>query len=103
MTARMARKYLSWRRLPWCWAFFRWRFTALRSEGDMVKRIQHIGPFLRNEMGVSLRGMSPMCDHSSIHLSENLFLKVYSVRVTTFQDHERSVQVERTREEGDKR
>jgi hypothetical protein len=44
----------------------------------MVKRIQHIGPFLRNEMGVSLRGMSPMCDHSSIHLSENLFLKVYS-------------------------
>jgi hypothetical protein len=24
-----------------------------------------------------LRGMSPMCDHSSIHLSENLFLKVY--------------------------
>src|SRR5215211_2840443 len=79
MTARMARKYLSWRRLPWCWAFFRWRFTALRSEGDMVKRIQHIGPFLRNEMGVSLRGMSPMCDHSSIHLSENLFLKVYSI------------------------
>src|SRR5215208_2642428 len=77
MTARMARKYLTWRRLPWCWAFFRWRFTALRSEGDMVKRIQHIGPFLRNEMGVSLRGMSPMCDHSSIHLSENLFLKVY--------------------------
>jgi hypothetical protein len=65
--------------LPWCWAFFRWRFTALRSEGDMVKRIQHIGPFLHNEMGVSLRGMSPMCDHSSIHLSENLFLKVYSV------------------------
>ena len=49
---------------------FRWRSTALRYEGDMVKRMQHIGTFLHNEMGVSLRGISPMCGRSSIHLQK---------------------------------
>jgi hypothetical protein len=28
--------------------------------------------------------MSPMCDHSSIHLSENLFLKVYRTQAIAF-------------------
>src|SRR5712691_3523448 len=36
----------------------------------MVKRMQHIGPFLHNEMGVSWGGISPMCDCSSIHLQK---------------------------------
>src|SRR5262245_44252996 len=44
----------------------------------MVKRTQHIGTFLHSEMAISLDGMSPMCGCASIHLSENLFLKVYS-------------------------
>jgi hypothetical protein len=44
----------------------------------MVKRMQHIGTFLHNEMGVSLRGMSPMCRHFVNSSSENLFLKVYT-------------------------
>src|SRR4030095_10518589 len=75
MTARMARKYLTWRRLPRCWAVFRWRSTALRYKGDMVKRMQHIGTFLHNEMGISLRGISPMCGRSSIHLQKIFFLR----------------------------
>src|SRR4030095_8442288 len=75
MTARIARKYLTWRRLPRCWAVFSWRSTALRSEEDMVKRRQHIGTFLHNEMGISLRGISPMCGRSSIHLQKIFFLR----------------------------
>jgi hypothetical protein len=48
----------------------------------MVKRMQHTGTFLHNEMGVSLRGMSPMCRHFVNSSSENLFLKVYmSIKV----------------------
>src|SRR4030095_9375049 len=75
MTARMARKYLTWRRLPRCWAVFRWRSTALRYKGDMVKRMQHIGTFLHNEMRISLSGISPMCGRSSIHLQKIFFLR----------------------------
>jgi hypothetical protein len=45
----------------------------------MVKRIQHIGTFPHNEMGLSLRGGSPMCSRSSIHLQKIFFLKVYSI------------------------
>jgi hypothetical protein len=41
----------------------------------MVKRIQHIGTFLHNERGISLRGMSPMCSRSSIHLQKIFFLR----------------------------
>jgi hypothetical protein len=41
----------------------------------MVKRTEHIGTFLHNEMGVSLGGMSPMCDCSSIHLQKIFFLR----------------------------
>jgi hypothetical protein len=44
----------------------------------MVKRTSHIGIVLDKEMGGSLGGISPVCNCSSIHLSENLFLKVYS-------------------------
>src|SRR6266516_1767819 len=75
MTARMARQYLTWRRWPRCWAVFSWRSIALRYEGDMVKRMQHIGIFLHNEMGISLRGISPMCGRSSIHLQKIFFLR----------------------------
>src|SRR2546428_11990423 len=75
MTARMARQYLTWRRLPRCWAVFSWRSISLRYEGDMVKRMQHIGTFLHNEMGISLRGISPMCGRSSIHLQKIFFLR----------------------------
>src|SRR4029453_4081115 len=78
MTARMARQYLTWRSLPRCWAVLSWRATALRYEGDMVKRIQHIGTFLHNERGISLRGMSPMCSRSSIHLQKIFFLRSIS-------------------------
>jgi hypothetical protein len=41
----------------------------------MVKRMQHIGAFLHNEMGVSWGGISSMCDHSSIHLQKIFFLR----------------------------
>jgi hypothetical protein len=41
----------------------------------MVKRRQHIGTFLHNEMGISLRGISPMCGRSSIHLQKIFFLR----------------------------
>src|SRR3989442_8926503 len=78
MTARMARQYLTWRRWPRCWAVFSWRSISLRYEGDMVKRIQHIGTFLHNDMGISLRGMSPMCGRSSIHLQKIFFLRSIS-------------------------
>src|SRR4029453_5093656 len=83
MTARMARQYLTWRSLPRCWAVLSWRATALRYEGDMVKRIQHIGTFLHNERGISLRGMSPMCSRSSIHLQKIFFLRSIETRCTT--------------------
>jgi hypothetical protein len=49
----------------------------------MVKRMQHIGTFLHNEMGGSLRGMSPMCGCSSIHLQKIFFLR--SIAVGRFQ------------------
>src|SRR6195256_4445449 len=81
MTARMARQYLTWRRLPRCWAVFSWRSISLRYEGDMVKRMQHIGTFLHNEMGISLRGISPMCGRSLIHLQKIFFLR--SIAETT--------------------
>ena len=57
----------------------------------MVKRMQHIGTFLHNEMGVSLTGMSPMCCHFVNPSSENLFLKVY--RMLSYQQVPRSIQV----------
>src|SRR5215467_5247236 len=41
----------------------------------MVKRTQHIGTFLHNEMGISMVGISPMCDRSSIHRHKIFFLK----------------------------
>ena len=41
----------------------------------MVKRMQHIGTFLPNAMGISLGGISPMCDCSSIHLQQIFFLR----------------------------
>jgi len=44
----------------------------------MVKRKQHIGTFLRNEMAISVAGISPMCGRSSMHRQENLFLKIYT-------------------------
>jgi hypothetical protein len=81
MTARMARKYVAGRRLPRCWAVFSWRSTALRAEGDMVKRRQHIGTFLHNEMGISLRGISPMCGRSSIYLQKIFFLRSIGISV----------------------
>ena len=46
----------------------------------MVKRKQHIGTFLRNEMAISVAGISPMCGRSSMHRQENLFLKIYISR-----------------------
>ena len=45
----------------------------------MVKRIQHIGMFLHKEMGVSLRGMSPMCGHFVNSSSENLLYAITGV------------------------
>ena len=41
----------------------------------MVKRTQHIGTFLHNEMGISLAGISPMCGRSSTHLQKIFFLR----------------------------
>ena len=41
----------------------------------MVKRKQHIGMFLHNEMGVSWGGMSLMCGRSSIHPQKIFFLR----------------------------
>ena len=41
----------------------------------MVKRLQHIGTFLHNEMGLSLRGIFPMCGPSSIHFQKIFFLR----------------------------
>jgi hypothetical protein len=41
----------------------------------MVKRMQHIGPFLHNEMGISMGGISPMCGRSSIQLQKIFFLR----------------------------
>jgi hypothetical protein len=41
----------------------------------MVKRTQHIGTFLHNEMGISMVGISPMCGRSSIHRQKIFFLK----------------------------
>ena len=41
----------------------------------MVKRMQHIGTFLHNEMGISMGGISPMCGRSSIHLQKIFFLR----------------------------
>src|SRR5215217_2278036 len=49
----------------------------------MVKRRQHIGTFLHNEMGVSLRGISPMCGRSSIHLQKIFFSRSIGTRCTT--------------------
>ena len=49
----------------------------------MVKRKQHIGLFLHNEMGISLGGISPMCGLLVNPSSENLFLKVYSNHPST--------------------
>src|SRR6184192_729174 len=87
MTARMARQYLTWRRLPRCWAVFSWRSISLRDEGDMVKRMQHIGTFLHNEMGISLRGISPMCGRSSIHLQKIFFLRSIAREKRVMHDH----------------
>jgi hypothetical protein len=41
----------------------------------MVKRTQHIGTFLHNEMGISVVGISLMCGRSSIHLQKIFFLR----------------------------
>ena len=41
----------------------------------MVKRTQHIGTFLHNEMRVSWGGISPMCRRSSIHFQKIFFLR----------------------------
>jgi hypothetical protein len=41
----------------------------------MVKRLQHIGTFLHNEMWSSLRGISPRWGRSSIHLQKVFFLR----------------------------
>src|SRR5262245_46708716 len=41
----------------------------------MVKRMQHIGTFLHNEMGISMGGISPMCGRSSIQLQKIFFLR----------------------------
>ena len=41
----------------------------------MVKRTQHIGTFLHNEMGISIGGISPMCGRSSIQRQKIFFLK----------------------------
>src|SRR5262245_43710612 len=45
----------------------------------MVKRKQHIGMFLHNEMGVSWGGMSLMCGRSSIHPQKIFFLRSIGV------------------------
>jgi hypothetical protein len=37
--------------------------------------MQHIGTFLHNEMGISMGGISPMCDRSSIQLQKIFFLR----------------------------
>jgi hypothetical protein len=41
----------------------------------MVKRKQHIGIFLHNEMAISAAGISPMCDHSSMPRQKIFFLR----------------------------
>src|SRR5438477_8295411 len=41
----------------------------------MVKRTQHIGTFLHNEMRISIGGISPMCGRSSIQRQKIFFLK----------------------------
>jgi hypothetical protein len=41
----------------------------------MVKRKQHIGTFLHNEMAISVAGMSPMCDRSSMPRQKIFFLR----------------------------
>src|SRR5215475_8124899 len=41
----------------------------------MVKRTQHIGTFLHNEMGISIGGIFPMCGRSSIQRQKIFSLK----------------------------
>src|SRR4030095_3446094 len=41
----------------------------------MVKRKQHSGIFLHNEMAISAAGISPMCDHSSMPRQKIFFLR----------------------------
>src|SRR5262249_19928080 len=76
-TARMARRYLTWRQLPCCWAVFSRPSTALRECVVRVKRTLHIGTFLQRHHGsdVSLVGIFPMCGGASTHLQKIFFLK----------------------------
>ena len=41
----------------------------------MVKRKQHIGIFLHNEMAISVAGISPMCCRSSMPRQKIFFLR----------------------------
>ena len=41
----------------------------------MVKRKQHIGIFLHNEMAISVAGISPMCGRSSMPRQKIFFLR----------------------------
>ena len=54
----------------------------------MVKRMQHIGAFLHNEMGVSWGGISSMCDHSSNHLQKIFFLRSIDITTTRSEAHQ---------------
>src|SRR5262245_41079915 len=47
----------------------------------MVKRTQHIGTFLHNEMGISIGGIFPMCGRSSIQRQKIFSLKPIEVFV----------------------
>src|SRR5919106_4011453 len=76
-TARMARRYLLWRKLPCCCAVFRWRSTALRERIVRVNRTRHIGRVLQRRHGsdVALADIFPMCGDASTHLQKICFLK----------------------------
>src|SRR5215216_3800303 len=76
-TARMARRYVTWRKLPCWWAVFSRRFIALREYVVRVKRTRHIGTFLQRLYGndVSLVCMFPMCGGTSTPLQKIFFLK----------------------------
>ena len=50
----------------------------------MVKRKQHIGIFLHNEMAISVAGISPMCGRSSMPRQKIFFLRSIADTKKTF-------------------
>ena len=77
MTARIARRYLTWRRWPRCWAVFKLVFHFFTIRGRHGKtHAAHRDCSSTNEMGTSLAGM-----FSDVWLArQSIFQKIFFLR-----------------------